>query len=127
MFAQSDIDLDDIIDEFLDEKKTSIEKDVTYTVDATTDYWSLSSRCIGEDEICNRDALVRSTGCDIVSSELCLAKKHTLSLRERRNVDDLLTGRQYITLLTYSDAPANNPEVSDNKIQVLSEKVSYKI
>jgi hypothetical protein len=29
--------------------------------------------------------------------------------------------------LTYSDKEAKNPIISDNKIQVLSEKISYKI
>lgn len=48
-------------------------------------------------------------------------------MKQRFTLDDLIIGRQFITLLTYSEEEAKNPVISDNKLRVLSEKVSYKI
>jgi uncharacterized protein YfaS (alpha-2-macroglobulin family) len=48
-------------------------------------------------------------------------------MNQKIAVSDLIMGRQFFSLLTYSDSPGKNPVISDNKIQVLSEKVSYKI
>lgn len=43
------------------------------------------------------------------------------------SLDDFITsGKKYFTIVTYGDSKASNPEYHDNKLQVISEKVSYK-
>jgi len=44
-------------------------------------------------------------------------------------IDDLIdsNSRKYFTLISYGEENASNPIESDNKITVLSEKVSYKL
>ena len=122
----TNITIPDLISEFTTTKKIELEKDVNMLVDNTTDFWSLSRRCVGGTEKCDSMTLMKQAGCDLISSEVC-TKVHALPIREKISIDDLILWGQFFSLLTYSDEPAKNPVVSDNKIQVLSEKVSYKI
>ncbi len=121
------ITIPDLIKEFNKTKEPILQKDVVIEVDNTTNFWTLSSRCIGEDDSCEYNNLIKESGCDVVSSEVCLKDGKTISLRQSIDISSLMVGKQFLSILTYSDTPTVNPVVSDNKIQVLSEKVSYKI
>jgi len=59
--------------------------------------------------------------------QTCLQSGKKLTIRQKIKLSDLLTNRQYFTILTYSEETTNVPEISDNKIQVLTEKVSYHV
>lgn len=50
-------------------------------------------------------------------------------MQQRLTPDDLISNasKRYFTLISYGEADAANPVESDNKITVLSEKVSYKL
>jgi uncharacterized protein YfaS (alpha-2-macroglobulin family) len=128
LLRSAGIGLSDLIAAFRASDGAPITRQTTVPIDATTDLWTLSSRCIGDDTVCTREAMLHTLGCDIMSNEVCLqAGHHTLDLTQRWTLDDLLVGRQFLSLLTYSDAEAQHPQISDNKVQVLSEKVSYKL
>jgi hypothetical protein len=66
------VSVQELVDEFNKEKVLVIEKYVRIKADISTDYWTLSSRCIGESEECTYDSILRSTGCDVFSNEACL-------------------------------------------------------
>lgn len=137
----------DLVDEFNSSWETSLEKKITTLVDGSTDFWSLSSRCIGDQNtLCSRESIIALTGCSDKSTQpstvntgtplqpiflsdfdVCLQKTYPITLLQRITLENLIVSPQFFTLLTYSDSPSQNPVVSDNKIQVLSEKVSYKI
>lgn len=119
--------ISDLIKEFNNTKSISLEKNVELKWNHLTDYWTLSSRCIGDTDICSFQSIMQSTWCEDVSSPKC-REGNTISIKQKLNVSDLLwTGKQFFSILTYSDALWKNPVISDNKIHVLSEKVSYKI
>lgn len=123
----SNIKIGELVELFRENNGEPIEKKTSVTIDATTDLWSLSARCIGGEAICSNEAILHGVWCDVMSNEACLGKWHTLSINQKFTTDDLITGKLFISLLTYSDTEAKNPIVSDNKVQILSEKVSYKI
>jgi len=66
--------------------------------------------------------------CDYVDKN-CRNKEANIKLAQRFKVDDLIDpdSRKYFTLLSYWKKIASNPVQNDNKIIVLSEKVSYKL
>lgn len=92
-------DLEKIISEFDKTKALSLEKEVKEKV---------------EKEYCNE-----VWRCWMVEEEQIVTKKLRL--------DDFILWNNYLSVITYNDATAKNPIENDNKLRVLTEKVSYNI
>ncbi|MDD3794035.1 MAG: alpha-2-macroglobulin family protein [Candidatus Gracilibacteria bacterium] len=60
---------------------------------------------------------------DCVEGEIC----NNEIITKRLYLRDFISRARYLPLISYSDLESNNPIENDNKLRVLSEKVSYKI
>lgn len=77
---------------------------------------------------CNYEAEYYAYSCANTDDADCENVTKTIKVEQKVNLDNLLNySKKYFTLLSYSDIDASNPVVSDNKLQVFSEKVSYKL
>jgi len=130
-----------IIEEFNTEKSESVDIWVQKITEMTRD-WSiinyLVKTCVWEADVCSRiairDALVCITDEKwLISDEHnfndCNKKINHFEIQQKLTVNDLIDydSKKYFTLIWYDDSEASNPIQSDNKITVLSEKVSYKL
>ena len=97
----------------------------------------LSSNCSSEDKkACKYDSIRKALECrgtkyiswEAIVNDECSDNKSVLSLKQNISLSTLLDStKNYFTLLSYWDEDAQNPIASDNKVRVLSEKVSYKL
>jgi hypothetical protein len=58
VLRSSNIEKDELLKLLEKSNGEPIEKTTSITVDATTDLWSLSSRCVGNEEVCSREAIL---------------------------------------------------------------------
>ncbi len=96
----------------------------------------LNNTCDDTDKLCKRDNL-RSTlecrsnvskGWENIKDDKCKSDKSVLSIKQKVTLNNLLdSSKNYFTILSYWNEDAQNPIVSDNKVSVLSEKISYKL
>jgi uncharacterized protein YfaS (alpha-2-macroglobulin family) len=55
------------------------------------------------------------------------SEKNVLEIKETILLDSLINTKKYFTILSYWNEDAQNPIISDNKVKVLSEKISYNL
>lgn len=99
----------------------------------------LEKTCVGTKSECLWETMKQEIQClektdGTISDEAspnskCEKRGGTFSMEQRISVNDLLDtqNKKYFTLIGYGDKSAKNPIESDNKITVLSEKISYKL
>lgn len=119
-------DLDDMISIFNETKSTKINKsfpkiDFVLTFDED---------CIKKEAW---EEVLKSETIDSLKEKepykiLC-SKYQEITTNQNLDIylDDLIQNKKYFSILSYWDESANNPVVDDNKIYVLSEKVSYNL
>ena len=127
-----------LIDQFNKEKTLKIDRWVQELFLMDPNYGVINflhNNCIDSKENCKRQHLRNVLECrktTIISGETvineCSTAKSVLSLQQKISLDTLLdSNKSYFAILSYGDEDAQNPIVSDNKVRVLSEKVSYKL
>ncbi len=121
--------------ELIKDLKTSGEKYVQkqYSVNLEANYENtekLMRYCDKQKEDCSKERFLRTWWCkkSYVDKD-CRNKSASFKFAQRFSASDLIDykNRKYFTLIAYGDTDASNPIQSDNKITVLSEKVSYKL
>ena len=122
---------DDIISEFGKNNNLFIEKKLEKKLEVNWEnYDNLKKYCFWEKDECNKKNILKQLWCkkDYIDNS-CRNKKVNIKLPIKIKVDDLIDvdSRKYFTIISYWDLSAKNPIVNDNKIWVLTEKISYHI
>ncbi|PID86289.1 hypothetical protein CSB08_01355 [Candidatus Gracilibacteria bacterium] len=122
----------DVIKEF-SEKKGVLEKEIVENIYPRE--WKIRSlvrKCIGSG--CTEEEIIKKLGCSLDSNNsssglsICPRdEEREVVIKQRVKISDLILNNKYIGVYTYGEANGSNPIVSDNKIKVISEKVSYKL
>gem|GEM_PF-2653085 len=86
--------------------------------------------CDTDKHDCDTQKFRRTLKCDrLYTGEVCIRNASEVTVPQKIKVSDLIdsNSKKYFSVISYGDKDAENPIQSDNKITVLSEKVSYKI
>lgn len=79
---------------------------------------------------CTRDEIIKKLWCkEDWIDETCVNKEVTIEIPLKIEASDLIDPdtNRFFTIISYWDKNATNPIISDNKLQILSEKISYHI
>ncbi len=122
------IKLENILDDFKKTKKSLLEKEVftSYKFSAKLEKDFLECK---NDKSCNLDQIYWYEYKACINSEeaeKCTDITKKISSKKEINISDLVTNSQNLWVLVYW-SNSTNPTISDNKVIVLSEKVSYKL
>lgn len=123
---------EELFQEFQESRWADIQKIFSGSVTANyTTKNRLSDYCDENiDKNCDNKAIIKLLGCmgEYVDNS-CVNKEIWLQMHQKIILDDLIdeSSRKYFSLISYGDTLAKNPVQSDNKITVLSEKISYKL
>jgi hypothetical protein len=91
---------------------------------------SLTKYCFSNDKDCKRKSLLKKFGCNkSYIDRQCRNKEVSIKTKLEIKIDDLIDKnyRKYFTIISYNGKSTKNPIISDNKLQILSEKISYNI
>ena len=124
-------DTSELTQEFIENKGADIIKQYSGTLKADWEILNtLVNYCDASSQDCSRGTISKKWGCtEDYIDDACNGKEAVFSMQQKLQLEDLMdsNSRKYFTLISYGDQNASNPVESDNKITVLSEKVSYKI
>ncbi len=121
-----------LIQEFQDTGAKKLVKNFSWKLTVNWDTLdALTLNCDSSSTDCSENVILKKLWCkeDYYIDETCEDKKVQIHIPQVIRVDDLIDpdSRKYFTLISYWDELATNPIQSDNKITVLSEKISYKL
>ncbi|MDD3646175.1 MAG: MG2 domain-containing protein [Candidatus Gracilibacteria bacterium] len=120
--------LANVIDDFNKNKKDKLEVQVEKEVKISKYFADRGfDPCEGKQN-CNYEVEYYAYSCAYSSDTDCENVTKTIKVNQKVTIDNLLNySKKYFSLLAYGDDDASNPIVSDNKLQVFSEKVSYNL
>lgn len=135
----------DIIVSFAKEKLDKVSlgvQNISYFKDDYQTLEFLVNTCVGGSEKCDYSLISQKISClvgapkkqkiysdEVNLQEQCQSIEKNFPVEMTVGIEDILdsSGRRYFTLVSHGDQIAQNPVQSDNKITVLSEKISYKL
>ncbi len=123
---------DTYINEFNETKEPKIVKDIEKEIQLNYDEVDyLIGNCVWDkDTVCDRKTIYKKLWCEQwYIDDSCMWQTKNIKIKQEIKIDDLFKSdsKKYFTVVAYWDEDASNPVVSDNKITVLSEKISYKL
>jgi len=124
-----------LLDGFRQDSDHVFRKEATLTIDSKwltslDDLYDFMRYCDTDKHDCDTQKFRRTLKCDrLYTGEVCIRNASEVTVPQKIKVSDLIdsNSKKYFSVISYGDKDAENPIQSDNKITVLSEKVSYKI
>ena len=114
-----------------DKKDLVLEKNLDKKIKVNYDNLSnLSRYCSGDKKECERKEIIKKLWCKKTYIDYnCRNKEVKIKTWLEIKIDDLVDfdSKKYFTIISYWDKSSKNPIISDNKLQILSEKISYNI